>query len=46
MKRIRTLLTLFLLIMGTMISWAEFKDFAINLTEAESRTADIPSLPV
>ena len=46
MKRIRTLLTLFMLIMGTMISWAEFENFAINQTEAESRTADIPSLPV
>ena len=33
-KRIRTLLTLFLLVMGTTMSWAEFKDFEINLTEA------------
>ena len=35
-KRIRTLLTLFLLVMGTTMSWAEFKDFEINLTEAKA----------
>lgn len=37
-SRIRALLTLFLLMMGTTMSWAEFKDFAINLTEATAAT--------
>ena len=32
-KRIRTLLTLFLLVMGTTVSWAEFKDFALDFTK-------------
>ncbi len=32
MKRIRTLLTLFLLIMGTGMSWADFKDFNLDFT--------------
>ena len=39
-KRIRTLLTSFLLVMGTMVSWAEFEDFAINLTEATANTGN------
>lgn len=32
MKRIRTLLTLFLLVMGTGMSWADFKDFDLDFT--------------
>ena len=31
-KRIRTLMTLFLFVMGTMMSWAEFKDFKLDFT--------------
>ena len=31
-KRIRTLLTLFLLVVGTTMSWAEFKDFDLDFT--------------
>lgn len=38
-KKIRTLLTLFLLLMGTTMSWAAFKDFEIDLTQ------ETPTLP-
>ena len=31
-KRIRTLLTLFLLVMGTTMSWAQFNDIALDFT--------------
>ena len=35
-KRIRTLLTLFLMVMGTTMSWAEFKDFGIDFRSEEN----------
>ena len=44
-KRIRTLLTLFLLVMGTTMSWAEFKDFEINLTEAAPDAGNASAIP-
>ena len=33
MKNFKTLITLFLLVIGTSASWAEFKDFEIDLTK-------------
>ena len=47
-KRIRTLLTLFLLVMGTTMSWAEFNDFKIDLSKAVPTPEDskvIPDIP-
>ena len=46
MKHLKTLITLFLLVIGTGMSWAEFKDFEIDLRTAVPTTSGvIPNLP-